>query len=168
MTKQLQYIGLLFILSGFCGCNSGNNKPGLQTNDNSQQMTVTAETLKQVLEAFNRHDLDSIMEYFSDDCSFDFPRGPKPYGQRFVITAMTVIGWLAIGVCRNGHSQEPQQEGLSLRFEVAIYGNLQTVKLLEKILTGKLLSSSAATHNMVLAQLERMENLSAIVCLVLK
>jgi ketosteroid isomerase-like protein len=84
MTKQLQYIGLLFILSGFCGCNSGHNKPGLQTNDNSQQMTVTAETLKQVLEAFNKHDLDSIMEYFSDDCSFDFPRGPKPYGQRFV------------------------------------------------------------------------------------
>jgi len=47
-------------------------------------MTVTAETLKQVLEAFNRHDLDAIMEYFSDDCSFDFPRGPEAYGQRFI------------------------------------------------------------------------------------
>lgn len=47
-------------------------------------MVVTAETLREVLEAFNRHDLDAIMEYFSDDCSFDFPRGPEAYGQRFI------------------------------------------------------------------------------------
>ena len=46
-------------------------------------MKFTEETLKQILEAFNRHDLDAIMEYFSDDCSFDFPRGPEFYGQRF-------------------------------------------------------------------------------------
>ena len=39
--------------------------------------------MKEVLDAFNRHDLDAIMEYFSEDCSFDFPRGPEPYGQRF-------------------------------------------------------------------------------------
>ena len=44
---------------------------------------MTVETLKQVLDAFNRHDLDAIMGYFSDDCSFDFPRGPEPWGQRF-------------------------------------------------------------------------------------
>src|SRR5262245_49680945 len=44
---------------------------------------VTVNTLKEVLEAFNRHDLDAIMEYFSDDCSFDFPRGPEPFGKRF-------------------------------------------------------------------------------------
>ena len=47
-------------------------------------MIVTVETLKQILEAFNRHDLDAIMEFFSDDCSFDFPRGPDPWGQRFI------------------------------------------------------------------------------------
>lgn len=46
-------------------------------------MKFTEQTLKQILEAFNRHDLDAIMEYFSDDCSFDFPRGPEFYGQRF-------------------------------------------------------------------------------------
>ena len=46
-------------------------------------MKVTEETLKQILEAFNRHDLNAIMEYFADDCSFDFPRGPEFYGQRF-------------------------------------------------------------------------------------
>jgi steroid delta-isomerase-like uncharacterized protein len=46
-------------------------------------MTITAETLKQVLDAFNRHDLDAIMDYFAEDCSFDFPRGREPWGQRF-------------------------------------------------------------------------------------
>ena len=45
--------------------------------------TVTTDTLKQILDAFNRHDLDAIMDFFSDDCSFDFPRGPEFFGQRF-------------------------------------------------------------------------------------
>ena len=45
---------------------------------------MKVETLKQILEAFNRHDLDAIMEHFSDDCSFDFPRGPEPCGRRFI------------------------------------------------------------------------------------
>ncbi|MBW2144336.1 MAG: nuclear transport factor 2 family protein [Deltaproteobacteria bacterium] len=43
---------------------------------------VTVETLKQFLEAFNRHDLDSIMEFFSEDCSMDLPRGSNPWGTR--------------------------------------------------------------------------------------
>ncbi len=46
-------------------------------------MKITEDTLKQILDAFNRHDLDAIMEFFSDDCSFDFPRGPESWGQRF-------------------------------------------------------------------------------------
>ena len=65
----------------------GNNKPTekiSQTQSNLQEMSVTVETLKQILEAFNRHDLNAIMEFFSDDCSFDFPRGPEPWGQRFI------------------------------------------------------------------------------------
>lgn len=41
------------------------------------------DTFKSIMEAFNRHDPDAIMEYFTDDCSFDFPRGPEYYGQRF-------------------------------------------------------------------------------------
>ena len=24
------------------------------------------------------------MEFFSEDCSFDFPKGPEPWGQRFI------------------------------------------------------------------------------------
>lgn len=45
---------------------------------------VTVETLKQVLDAFNRHDLDSIMEFFSDEPVMDFPRGSSPWGARAV------------------------------------------------------------------------------------
>lgn len=43
---------------------------------------ASVETLKGFLAAFNRHDLDAIMDYFSEDCSFDFPRGPHPWGNR--------------------------------------------------------------------------------------
>jgi ketosteroid isomerase-like protein len=42
------------------------------------------EALRQVLEAFNRHDLDAIMSHFSDDCVLDTPRGSEPWGTRFV------------------------------------------------------------------------------------
>ena len=45
---------------------------------------VNVETLKDFLEAFNRHDLDSIMSYFADDCIFYMPRGAKPRGDRYV------------------------------------------------------------------------------------
>lgn len=47
-------------------------------------MPVTVATLQAFLDAFNRHDLDAIMEFFGDDCSFDFPRGPQPWGNRAV------------------------------------------------------------------------------------
>ena len=45
---------------------------------------VTIETLKDFLEAFNRHDLDSIMSYFADDCIFYMPRGARPRGDKYV------------------------------------------------------------------------------------
>lgn len=41
-------------------------------------------TLKQLLEAFNRHDLDAIMDFFADDCTMDMPRGSDPWGRRYV------------------------------------------------------------------------------------
>jgi steroid delta-isomerase-like uncharacterized protein len=37
-----------------------------------------------VLDAFNRHDLDGILEFFADDAVFESPRGPDPWGTRFV------------------------------------------------------------------------------------
>ena len=36
---------------------------------------VTVELMQGFLDAFNRHDLDAIMEYFADDCVFYLPRG---------------------------------------------------------------------------------------------
>ena len=40
-------------------------------------------TLKDLCEAFNAHDLDRIMAFFSDDCVLEMPRGSKPWGSRF-------------------------------------------------------------------------------------
>jgi hypothetical protein len=40
--------------------------------------------LKEVLDAFNRHDLEAIMSHFADDCVFESPRGPDAWGRRFL------------------------------------------------------------------------------------
>ena len=45
---------------------------------------VTVALLKAFLDAFNRHDLDGIMDYFADDCIFYMPRGASPRGDRYV------------------------------------------------------------------------------------
>ena len=45
---------------------------------------VTIEMLREFLDAFNRHDLDSIMAYFADECVFYMPRGTEARGNRFV------------------------------------------------------------------------------------
>ncbi|ERM80770.1 hypothetical protein P872_21170 [Rhodonellum psychrophilum GCM71 = DSM 17998] len=84
IAKHTLAAGLLAVILGLLGCDSNKADRTLQNQNNAQEMTVTVETLKQILEAFNRHDLDAIMEFFSDDCSFDFPRGPEPWGQRFI------------------------------------------------------------------------------------
>ncbi len=45
---------------------------------------VSPELLKGFLEAFNRHDLDSIMDYFAEDCVFYMPRGARPRGDQYI------------------------------------------------------------------------------------
>jgi steroid delta-isomerase-like uncharacterized protein len=84
MSRQILFIVLLTGLLANSGCNNSTSNNTIPVQNHPQDMKVTEETLKQILEAFNRHDLDAIMEFFSDDCSFDFPRGPEPWGQRFV------------------------------------------------------------------------------------
>jgi ketosteroid isomerase-like protein len=42
------------------------------------------ELMREVLAAFNAHDLDAIMSHFAEDCVFEAPRGPEPWGRRFV------------------------------------------------------------------------------------
>jgi ketosteroid isomerase-like protein len=41
------------------------------------------DVLERMLDAFNAHDLDAIMGLFTDDCVFEAPRGPDPWGRRF-------------------------------------------------------------------------------------
>ena len=79
MIKLILIIGLSVIF----GCNNQATDKTLQAQTNSLEMKITADTLKQILDAFNRHDLDAIMEFFSDDCTVDMPRGPEPWGKRF-------------------------------------------------------------------------------------
>jgi ketosteroid isomerase-like protein len=79
MIKLILIIGLSVIF----GCNNQATDKTLQAQTNSQEMKITADTLKQILDAFNRHYLDAIMEYFSDNCTVDMPRGPDAWGKRF-------------------------------------------------------------------------------------
>jgi ketosteroid isomerase-like protein len=44
----------------------------------------TVATLKAILDAFNAHDLDRIMSFFAENCVLEMPRGPDPWGARFV------------------------------------------------------------------------------------
>jgi ketosteroid isomerase-like protein len=41
-------------------------------------------TLKALVAAFNAHDLDAIMALFADDAVLEMPRGPDPWGRRYV------------------------------------------------------------------------------------
>ena len=53
---------------------------------NAKEFVITDKTgmLREVLAGFNEHDLDAIMSNFSEDCVFEAPRGPDPWGRRFV------------------------------------------------------------------------------------
>lgn len=39
--------------------------------------------LKDLLEAFNKHNLDAIMEFVTEDSVFDMPRDREPYGRPY-------------------------------------------------------------------------------------
>ena len=41
------------------------------------------ELLESLLAAFNAHDLDAVMRFFSEDCVLETPRGEHPWGTRF-------------------------------------------------------------------------------------
>ena len=51
--------------------------------------------LKALTQAFNDHDLDRIMRYFADDAVLEMPRGPDPWGRRYVGKAAIREGLLA-------------------------------------------------------------------------
>ena len=84
MTNRGFIIVLLTLLAGVLSCSDKTQKDEPEGQTNAKQMIATTATLKAISEAFNRHDLDAIMEFFSDDCTLDFPRGPEAWGQRFI------------------------------------------------------------------------------------
>ena len=45
---------------------------------------VATPSLQAFLDAFNAHDVDAIMAFFTDDCVLEMPRGPAPGGRRLV------------------------------------------------------------------------------------
>ena len=40
--------------------------------------------IRAITTAFDEHDLDGILSHFADDAVFEAPRGPDPWGKRFV------------------------------------------------------------------------------------
>jgi len=46
--------------------------------------SVTAETLARFGDAWNRHDIDSLMSFMTDDCIFETVAGPDVCGSRHV------------------------------------------------------------------------------------
>src|SRR5688572_15255086 len=76
LPKVFLTIVLLAVLSGLFGCSNDPNT-GLTTQPQNHQMIITTDTLKEVLAAFNRHDLDAIMEYFCRRLLFRFSTRPR-------------------------------------------------------------------------------------------
>jgi steroid delta-isomerase-like uncharacterized protein len=46
------------------------------------QQTVTVEMLAKFAAAWNRHDIDALMSFMSEDCVFETVGGPEQYGSR--------------------------------------------------------------------------------------
>ncbi|BBD40663.1 nuclear transport factor 2 family protein (plasmid) [Aminobacter sp. NyZ550] len=46
-------------------------------------MSLTADGLARLFDAFNRHDIDGVMEFFAGNCVFNGVAGPEAYGTRF-------------------------------------------------------------------------------------
>jgi ketosteroid isomerase-like protein len=44
---------------------------------------MDVDVLRAVAAGFNAHDLDAILEHFTDDVTFDAPRGPDAWGTRY-------------------------------------------------------------------------------------
>jgi len=47
-------------------------------------MSASLDVLKKLVDAFNAHDLDRIMSFFAEDAVLEMPRGPDPWGRRYV------------------------------------------------------------------------------------
>ena len=48
---------------------------------------ISVETLAAFADAWNRHDVDALMTFMTDDCVFETANGPEAFGTRHVGTA---------------------------------------------------------------------------------
>ena len=55
-------------------------------------MGLSVTVLRDLLAAFNEHDLDRIMSFFAEDCVLDMPRGAEPWGTRYIGKAAVRMG----------------------------------------------------------------------------
>ena len=102
---------------------------------------VAIQVLQRVLNGFNDHDIDAIMANFAEDCVFESPRGPDPWGRRFVGKAevrrglaarfegsptSTAVRTITSRPDRagspSGRSRAPRSAGIGSRFVVATSG----------------------------------------------
>src|SRR5262249_55848830 len=56
--------------------------PFLWRDDLTTTTGPTSELMKEINAAFNSRDVDSIMSFFAEDCTFLMARGPEPEGRR--------------------------------------------------------------------------------------
>ena len=45
----------------------------------SEKPAISAATLNAILEAFNRHDLEGVLDFFAEECVLEMPRGRDPW-----------------------------------------------------------------------------------------
>jgi len=57
---------------------------------------VTVETLDAFADAWNRHDVDALMSFMSDDCVFESSAGPDVCGTRFVRREAVRAGYVDV------------------------------------------------------------------------
>lgn len=117
---------------------------------------VSVQDLKRLLEAFNMHDRDAIMQFFTEDSVFDMPHSPDPYGRRYIgkaavreglatrlaccptfITGRTAIGSQVKGDVQNGRSQAPDPRERKSTFEVAIFSSSGTGRSRRRTRSGR-------------------------------
>jgi len=63
---------------------AGRSTRALGVTSDMSDVSDNLKVLERLVEAFNDHDLERIMEFFSDDCTLDMPRGRAPWGTRCV------------------------------------------------------------------------------------
>ncbi|GAA2839801.1 ketosteroid isomerase-like protein [Aminobacter aminovorans] len=59
-------------------------------------MSLTADGLARLFDAFNRHDIDGVMHFFAGNCVFNGVAGPEAYGTRFEGTEAIAAAFSAV------------------------------------------------------------------------